>query len=380
MVTSLTRILGLLVTVPFVACALALSWAFFLGLAAIVGETTALPPIARHLDACGGLVPTVSANSVDPAHVGKLVHVVGSISTAETIRDDQFGVAVPNVLALCRTVEVYQWDEICTSLQEEWSNGRIVVKNKTYTYNPIWARFRVPSERFQNPASFANPVASFPAWNRQVAELKLGAYAVPTGPFAPLLIHEPIDPGSQAVPADAGSAEASPANGIWCSGCYYVDGRPQSPRIGDRRVRYTAIRPATFSMVAWQTTTGLETHPATNQGSITMVSRGEVPAAVLIANTAMEGFQGHPGDLFFVFLAGMPMACVAIALLYATLRATFGSSLERNPFIPDLVEAAWLTVSLLLVASQPTWITLYLPLLIGLFFYYRAVSKRLYDS
>src|SRR5262245_18526190 len=65
---------------------------------------------ARSLEEGAGAVVSVSSTSVDPAHEGKLVHMTGEATTAETLEDPEFGVKA-HALKLVRVVEMYQWEE-----------------------------------------------------------------------------------------------------------------------------------------------------------------------------------------------------------------------------------------------------------------------------
>ena len=63
---------------------------------------------AEALQEGGGAVVTVSADKVDPANEGKLVHLTGAATTTETLADAEFGITT-NALKLRRVAEMYQW-------------------------------------------------------------------------------------------------------------------------------------------------------------------------------------------------------------------------------------------------------------------------------
>ena len=55
-------------------------------------------------------VELTDINTVDPAFEGKAVHATGVATTADTLRDAAFGIAV-NAMKLVRSVEYYQWTQ-----------------------------------------------------------------------------------------------------------------------------------------------------------------------------------------------------------------------------------------------------------------------------
>ena len=57
-----------------------------------------------------GAVVAVSADKVDSANEGKLVHLSGEATTSETLQDEKYGISA-NALRLRRSVEMYQWKE-----------------------------------------------------------------------------------------------------------------------------------------------------------------------------------------------------------------------------------------------------------------------------
>src|SRR5258708_6768970 len=65
---------------------------------------------AKSLDEGGKVVISVDAGKVDPANEGKLVHISGEATTAQTLADAQFGVSAA-ALKLRRQAQMYQWKE-----------------------------------------------------------------------------------------------------------------------------------------------------------------------------------------------------------------------------------------------------------------------------
>src|SRR5262245_35985022 len=83
----------------------------------------------RALEEGAGVCASVAPDKVEDANEGKLVHTTGQATTAETLKDDQFGVSA-NALKLKRTAEIYQWVERTETKKEKQAGG----KERTVTY------------------------------------------------------------------------------------------------------------------------------------------------------------------------------------------------------------------------------------------------------
>ncbi len=62
------------------------------------------------------------------------------------------------------------------------------------------------------------------------------------------------------------------------NGGIYIGRSPASPEVGDMRVSFEVVRPATVSVVARQTGNRLEPYRTSNGGSVQLLSYGSVPA------------------------------------------------------------------------------------------------------
>lgn len=92
---------------------------------------------AKSLKEGAGAVVSVQAQTVDPANNGKLVHVSGTATTKETLRDGEFMVSAQG-LRLRRVVQMYQWQERSRSETKKKLGGGTETVT-TYTYSKIWS-------------------------------------------------------------------------------------------------------------------------------------------------------------------------------------------------------------------------------------------------
>ena len=100
---------------------------------------------------------------------GKLVHLSGETS-GDKINDDDFGIAVPNLVNLRRISETYQWTEKKHERRiKEGENTRV---ETTYTYEKHWREGVVDSSKFRHPEGHRNPdPPRFDSWTRTAREV-----------------------------------------------------------------------------------------------------------------------------------------------------------------------------------------------------------------
>ena len=103
----------------------------------------------------GGAVISISADTVDPANQGKLIHVSGTATTVETLTDPVFGVS-SQAIKLQRTVEMYQWQQESQSKEKKKLGGGIETVT-TYTYSKTWLENTINSGNFKQPQGHENP-------------------------------------------------------------------------------------------------------------------------------------------------------------------------------------------------------------------------------
>ena len=161
---------------------------------------------------------------------GRLVHVVGETS-GDKISDDDFGLAVPNLVHLRRVSETFQWVEKKHERRiKEGENTRV---ETTYTYDKTWREGVVDSSTFRHPEGHRNPQPPrFDSWTRVASEVGVGDGFVLTQPLVSQLKRtQPIrllPPG--------GGGESEPGGGRGGGGGY---GRSvkQSADMSSRRRR-----------------------------------------------------------------------------------------------------------------------------------------------
>jgi hypothetical protein len=240
---------------------------------------------ARTLAEGAGKVVSVSATTVDASHDGGLVHTAGQATTDELLRDPMFGIE-EQALALERRVEMFQWVQR-EERRERKKLGGGTETVTTYTYATEWQGSPVDSASFEETSGHENPSFPFEGESWRASDVRLGAFHL-----APELAGD-LDKSEPLTMASAQLERVDPAlraRLAVADGGFYMGDATGSPKVGDVRVHFAAVRPAEASVVAAQRGTRLEPYHAAAGGDIALVSYGaksadEMFTAARTANT-----------------------------------------------------------------------------------------------
>lgn len=312
---------------------------------------------ARGLAEGAGAVVSVTADNLDAAHEGALVHVSGLASTEETLTDPELGVSAP-ALKLVRRVEMFQWREEKKSEKRKKLGGSEETFT-TYSYSTTWSGSAIDSSSFKQPADHRNP-GRLPWDSRTItaSRVTLGAFALPGDLVAQISSGEPlrVDQGAQPREAAAGLAVVD--------GGFYRGRDPGAPAIGDVRIRYELVKPQTVSVVAVQRGNSFEAYQTKTGTSILMLEEGTRAADAMFksaqSKNTLLAWLLRGGGLLLMFL-GFVLLLRPIAVLGSVLPFV-GSLLSGGIGLVSFLVA--LTLSLVTVSLA--WL-FYRPLLaIGL--------------
>jgi hypothetical protein len=269
---------------------------------------------AQSLDEGAGAVVSVASDRVDAANEKKLVHMTGTATTTETLRDEEFAVT-QNALKLARKVEMYQWvEEKKSETKTKTGGGSETVT--TYSYKKDWAPQAIDSSDFQKPEGHANP-GPLPAESKTMtaSHVTLGAFTLSDAQVAQLEqeVELPVTAAHLAVLPDPFKERAKLHNGA-----FYLGANPATPAIGDARVSFRAVPPGVASLVARQVGDTFEPYHAKAGDDILLVKDGTASAesmfqAAQAANTTLTWILRAVG--FILMFLGLVMIFRPISVL-----------------------------------------------------------------
>jgi len=274
---------------------------------------------AQSLTEGKGAVVEADATKLDPKLNGKLVHFTAEATTEETLRDAVFPeVEAPHALRLKRTVEMYQWKQNSSSKKRKKLGGGEETVT-TYTYEKVWSDRAISSSGFKEPGH-SNP-GGLPLNSAEetskagtVGVYKLGSLVSRLGNWETVGAPEEAERDDYAV----------------SGGTLYRGADPSHPEVGDVRVTFAVVRPATVSAIAVQDGQNLSPYTARAGGSsIYELRLGEHSAknmftALESSNAVMTWVLRFVG--FFLMAGGLSTMMRPLSVLADVI-----------PFVGDLV-------------------------------------------
>lgn len=268
---------------------------------------------ARGLDEGYSLVVSGHSEEINPSNDGKLVHVIGDISAAEKITDNDFGVAI-TALKLKRSVHMFQWTEK-SKTETEKKLGGAEESVTTYSYEPKWKSKLIQSSKFKQPSGHENPSAyPYISYTANTSRSMLGSYAVSDWILSSVNDYEWYEWESwdnNKFP----NARKTDDNGRPGTSLYIGSGEPGDPDIGDIKVQFQYVPSGTYSVIAKQSGNRLEPFNTSTGSSIAMVRTGAVDASAMFE-------QAHTQNTFLTWLIriiGFVIVWVGVRLVFRPL-------------------------------------------------------------
>ena len=224
-------------------------------------------------------------NTVNPEFEGKAVHATGVATTADTLRDAAFGIAV-NAFRLCRDVEYYQWKEKSSSESKDKLGGSTETTT-TYTYEPGWSSEPVNSAEFKDPdykgKNFVWRVVEDA--DQYAANATFGAYRLTDGIISSISGEEPVQPALTEEQMKQLLAKVSDSTVVVTilGNQVYIGADPDTPHIGDVRITFNQVTsPKTISLLQKVVNGTFESYIAKNGKAFSKVEMGTVSAENMI--------------------------------------------------------------------------------------------------
>jgi hypothetical protein len=321
---------------------------------------------AKSLDEGRGAVVTTDSARVDPAKEGKLVHTTGRAKSTDTLTDPVFNVSV-TAIGLKRKVEMFQWKESAKSESKNKLGGGTETVT-TYSYAKEWSEALIDSSKFKNLQGHRNPSSMDQKSEKWTAsKVTLGAYTLTPAQAAQISGDEPV---KAAAPL---SSLENTKRIVEHDGGLYIGENPNSPQVGDLRIKFTQVGESDMTIVAKQVGSTFEPYRARAGSTVDLQRKGIASAddmfqAAKESNTVMTWLLRAVG--FILMMMGFSMMLKPLSVL-ASVVPLFGDIISAGAGIIAFLIASVLSLMTIAIA----WI-FYRPLLaIGLL---AAVGCALY--
>jgi hypothetical protein len=305
---------------------------------------------------------SIDANSVDSRNEKRLVHVTGSASSDETLRDPRLGVSA-KAIRLERRVEVYQWQELEEQRSRQQSDGRTVTET-VYTYQPAWVDRSIDSKRFRSEEGrrdHVNPAkVEFEPWSQIAESVRVGRLSLSSRLVEQLREFESLPVTDDVVgqlPAELQS-RAKVFNGR-----LHLSDDPASPRVGDVRFEFRVVPATIVSVIARQVGSTLDTYPIPTGGTLEILRVGK--------HEPREMYHAAVQERDIWSWAARATAIVLLVLGVGGVTRMLAGLLLMVPVVSDMLHAGTrlfnlvVAVAAALTISALTWMSLH-PFVCGL--------------
>ena len=188
-------------------------------------------------------VVSVSADSVDSANEGELVHLNGAAETDDLVKNEQFEIE-ENAIRLTWKAEIFQWVEKKKSEKKKKLGGGEETVT-TYTYEKKWVKEPVDSSKFKQAGHDNTGKPKYQSGASQAQTVSLGAFKLSEGLVSQISWEEPY-------PLQELPKVWKKKDGRLSEGVFYT-GKSGNPEIGDEKVSFALTKPGDVSVMAVQT-------------------------------------------------------------------------------------------------------------------------------
>lgn len=239
---------------------------------------------AKSLQQTLQVVIIVPNKPIQPENNLKVVSVSGLATTEEILRDPLLGIS-DKAIKLFRTVEMYQWKEnVETRTEKQMGGSEKTIK--TYSYEPVWSEKQIDSHKFKDQTNHQNPATMILKSQHQYAvKVTVGDFYLPPDLINLISGATPVNLSSTntaSLQAKLNKPVQHTDEGLYCGA------DPQSPQIGDLRIRVEEILPQTVTIIAQQVGNTFQPYIAPAGGSVILLGMGMQSPQQLIHQTEVE--------------------------------------------------------------------------------------------
>lgn len=234
---------------------------------------------ARSLEEGSGAVVSISADSIDSANEGKLIHFSGLATTDEELTDTMFDGVKVVALGLQRNAEMYQWEEEKHTRKENKPGGG-TRKITEYSYEQVWSQTLIDSSKFHQKgrADHVNPNQMPVRSGLELAnKVTVGAFQLSAPQIASVENDSRVELTEEVIPEKFAGEMKLDGNTL------YLGSDSSTPQIGDTRIEFVATKPAEVSIVAQQNGNSLQAYQTKAGQGLDMLRMGKHSADEMFA-------------------------------------------------------------------------------------------------
>lgn len=231
-------------------------------------------------------VPVPNPQVISVENNGKLVHVVGPLSTDQILSDADYGVAI-HAVKLRRSVEMYQWVEHET--ESRYNEGGQTRIEKHYSYSKEWRSDLVRSMSFDSPFNHENPTSmAVQSKTYQAERVHVGEFSLSNALVGKVNDYKHFIPGH---------THRVDHNVKVYDGIFYHSYDPLNPQVGDLRVKfeYAGVSgktqlgpPSQVSIIARQTGSHLSTYQTVAGDQLELLYHGSLSVKEIFGREQMQ--------------------------------------------------------------------------------------------
>ena len=247
-------------------------------------------------------------------------------------------------IRLKRLVEIYQWKEKKEeSKQTKLGGGEETVT--TYTYTKAWEDHIEDSSDFKHPEGHQNPERKpYETVEFDSSDVSVGAFKLSSKLIDQMKDFEPLSIDEQSAPLPAGVSKKMKLAG----GGIYMGSNPDSPEVGDSRIRFQVVKPGPVSVIGLQTGNSFQSFVSPH-GETLMLTDGIKSANEMFAAEASR----NATITWILRLCGFIFMWIGFTMLVRPLRVVA----DVLPFAGELVGFASGAI-MLLVAGTISLVTI----------------------
>ena len=308
------------------------------------------------------IVIDVESDKINNENEGKLIATNGAMKVEGNVTDETFKVSV-NSAKLSRVVEIYEWDENCTTDDDG---------DETCSYSKGWEDHIINSSSFKESSRYQNPT-SMPYYGEDYVN-----YNVTMGAFS--LTKDQVS--SMNTNATFNVTSDNTISGYHVDGNYVTNSKDLShAEVGDIRISFKYNDWANVSVMAVQKGNSFENFVSEAGKTVNRVEEGNLSSKVMIEHMVSENnmikWLCRAGGAFLIimgYLALLKPICTILSFI-PMLGNLVGGAISIAAFLVGLIHAL-LVIAIAWFRFRPILSIVLIVIIIGLIIGLKKLSNK----